>query len=215
MLCALGAALRLWQYAAGASLWADEANMALNIVERPLARLLGPLDYRQVAPPGWLVLEKLAVLVFGEGEHALRLIPLLGSLAALPLGWHVARRVLPPGLGPPLALGLLATGSPSSSTPPRRSPTRRTWPSRSCWSPWVWRCNSTAPDRGGRSVWALAGAIAPWLSYPAMLVAAGLLAALAAPALWTAIVRASGGSPRWPSHGRRAPRERCSGRGAP
>ncbi len=55
---------------------------------------------------------RLAVLVFGEGEHALRLIPLLGSLAALPLGWQVARRVLPPGLGPPLALGLLATGIP-------------------------------------------------------------------------------------------------------
>src|SRR5262245_45160716 len=28
----LGVGLRLWQYAAGASLWADEANMALNIV---------------------------------------------------------------------------------------------------------------------------------------------------------------------------------------
>ena len=48
----LGAALRLWQYSAGASLWADEANLALNIVDRPLGRLLGPLDYRQMAPPG-------------------------------------------------------------------------------------------------------------------------------------------------------------------
>ena len=77
----LGAALRLWQYATGASLWADEANMALNIVDRPLGRLLGPLDYRQMAPPGWLLLQKAAVTLLGDGEHALRLIPLLGSLA--------------------------------------------------------------------------------------------------------------------------------------
>ena len=96
-LCAASAPLlRLWQYGPGASLWADEANLALNIIERPLGRLLGPLDYRQVAPPGWLLLEKAAVTLFGEGEHALRLIPLLGGLATLPLCWHVARRILPP-----------------------------------------------------------------------------------------------------------------------
>src|SRR5512145_1703935 len=108
----LGAALRLWQYASGASLWADEANLALNIVDRPLGRLLGPLDYRQMAPPGWLLLQKAAVTVLGGGEHALRLVPLLGGLAALPLTWLVARRVLRPGLGPALALGLVATAVP-------------------------------------------------------------------------------------------------------
>src|SRR5262245_8490097 len=101
-LCGLGAALRLWQYAADASLWADEANLVLNIIERPLGRLLGPLDYRQVAPPGWLLLERTAVTVFGQGEQALRLVPLLGSLAALPLAWQVARRILPGGPAPTL-----------------------------------------------------------------------------------------------------------------
>ena len=53
--------------------------------------LLGPLDFRQVAPPGWLVLVKGTVTLFGDGERALRLIPLLGSLVALPLCWYVAR----------------------------------------------------------------------------------------------------------------------------
>ena len=54
-----------------------------------------------MAPPGWLLLQKGAVLLLGEGEHALRLVPLLGSLVTLPLCWHVARRILRPGVGPP------------------------------------------------------------------------------------------------------------------
>ncbi len=182
-LCALGAALRLWQYGAGASLWADEANLALNIVERPLARLLGPLDYRQVAPPGWLLLEKLAVLIFGEGEHALRLIPLLGSLAALPLGWHVARRALPPGLGPPLALGLLATGIPFIFYAAQAKPYSTDVAVALLLAALALAVQQHGAGRGRALRLGLAGAIAPWLSYPAMLVAAGLLAALAAPAL--------------------------------
>ena len=180
---ALGAALRLWQYAAGASLWADEANMALNIVERPLARLLGPLDYRQVAPPGWLVLQKLAVLLFGEGEHALRLIPLLGSLAALPLGWQVARRVLPPGFGPPLALGLLATGIPFIFYAAQAKPYSTDVAVALLLIVLALAVEQHGPGQGRALRLGLAGVIAPWVSYPATLVVAGVLAAMAVTAL--------------------------------
>ena len=183
VLCTLGAALRLWQYGAGASLWADEANLALNIVERPVARLLGPLDFRQVAPPGWLLLEKLAVLIFGEGEHALRLIPLLGSLAALPLGWHVARRLLPPGLGPPLALGLLATGIPFIFYAAQAKPYSTDVAVALLLVALALAVHQHGTGQGRALRLGLAGALAPWLSYPALLVAAGLLAALAAAAL--------------------------------
>src|SRR5262245_49901841 len=183
LLCALGAALRLWQYGAGASLWADEANLALNIVERPLYRLLGPLDYRQVAPPLWLLLQKAAVTLFGDGEYALRLVPLAGSLAALPLCWHVARRVLLPGLGPPLALGLVATGLPlifyGAQVKPYATDVAVTLLLLAL------TLDVCQDNRGRASLvrLGLAGAIAPWLSYPAMLVDAGLLAALALSAL--------------------------------
>jgi hypothetical protein len=175
--------LRLWQYGVGASLWADEANLALNIVERPLARLLGPLDYRQVAPPGWLLLEKLAVLIFGEGEHALRLIPLLGSLASLPLAWCVARRALPPGLGPPLALGLVATGIPFIFYAAQAKPYSTDVAVALLLAALALAVRQDGPGQGRALRLGVAGAIAPWLSYPAMLVAAGLLAALAAAAL--------------------------------
>lgn len=176
---ALGAALRLWQYAAGASLWADEANMALNIVERPLGRLLGPLDYRQVAPPGWLALQKAAVTLFGEGEHALRLIPLLGGLATLPLGWHVGRRLLSAGHGPPLMLGLVATGVPLIFFAAQVKPYATDVAVALGLLALALAVQREGPGGGRLRRLALAGALAPWLSYPALLVGAGILAALA------------------------------------
>lgn len=182
-LCALGAALRLWQYGAGTSLWADEANLALNMVERPIGRLLGPLDYRQVAPPGWLLLEGLTIRLFGEGEHALRLIPLLGSLAALPLGWHVSRRALAPGLGPPLALGLLATGIPFIFHGAQVKPYSTDVALSLLLLALAMAVRRDGTRHGRLLRLGLAGTLAPWLSYPAILVNAGLVAALVGPAL--------------------------------
>jgi hypothetical protein len=179
----LGAALRIGQYAAGASLWADEANLALNIVDRPLGRLLGPLDYRQMAPPGWLLLEKAAVLLLGEGELALRLVPLLGSLATLPLCWQVARRVLPPGVGPPLTLGLVAIGLPFIFYAAQVKPYATDVAVALGLLALAVAVRRDGAGGGRMLRLGLAGAIAPWLSYPAMLVDAGLLAALAATAI--------------------------------
>jgi hypothetical protein len=179
----LGAALRLWQYATGASLWADEANLALNIIDRPLPRLLGPLDYRQVAPPGWLLLQRAVVSVLGEGEHALRLVPLLGSLAALPLSWHVARRILPAGPGPALVLGLVATGVPLVFFAAQVKPYATDVAAALGLLALALAVERDGPGGGRLLRLGLAGAVAPWLSYPALLVDAGLLAALAGSAL--------------------------------
>jgi hypothetical protein len=85
--------------------------MALNLVGRPLGDLFGPLDHHQVAPAGWLVVEKSAVLLLGDGELALRLVPFVSSLVALPLFVMLARRVLT-GPAVPLAVGLFALGIP-------------------------------------------------------------------------------------------------------
>jgi 4-amino-4-deoxy-L-arabinose transferase-like glycosyltransferase len=94
----IGAGLRISQYAIGAALWHDELALARNIVEKPIRELLTtPLDYTQVAPPGFLLLEKAAVTSFGNNEYALRLFPLIGALISLPLFAAVARRTLLPG----------------------------------------------------------------------------------------------------------------------
>ena len=89
-----GAALRIAQYLSGRSLWLDEALISLNIIHRPFPQLFGTLYYAQGAPSGFLVLERLAVDTFGSSEAALRLVPLLAGIAALPLFFIVARQLL-------------------------------------------------------------------------------------------------------------------------
>jgi hypothetical protein len=89
-----GALLRLGQYLLRGSLWLDEAAIARNVVGRSPSALLHPLDYAQIAPKGFLLVEKLAVGVFGANDYALRLYSLLAALAALPLFYALARRTL-------------------------------------------------------------------------------------------------------------------------
>ena len=103
-----GIAVRLVQYLYNRSLWADEAVLALNIVNRSYLELLQPLDYDQGAPFGFLIVEKLAVQIFGNNEYALRLFPLLSGIISLLLFYQLAKRFLR-GYAVPIALAFLAS----------------------------------------------------------------------------------------------------------
>lgn len=83
ILLLFGATLRLRQYFSGRSLWADEAMLALNIVNRNFAQLFQPLDYDQGAPLGFLLVEKLFNAILGRHELVLRFFPLVAGLASL------------------------------------------------------------------------------------------------------------------------------------
>ena len=107
----IGAALRLWQYGANGSLWLDEAALARNILERDLVGLLHPLAYGQVAPLGFLLAQKTLVTIAGVSEYALRSLPLVTGLAALPFFAAVARRILHDRAAV-YAVGLFALGQP-------------------------------------------------------------------------------------------------------
>src|SRR5712692_1214244 len=102
-----GALLRLAQYLFNRSLWFDEALLAHNIINRSVSGLLKPLDYAVGAPLGFLMLEKLAVQMFGSSEYALRLVPLLAGILSLYLFYRVAKLCVTPK-AVPIALGLFA-----------------------------------------------------------------------------------------------------------
>src|SRR5512135_269137 len=72
-----GVLFRVIPYAERPSLSLDEARVALNIAGRSFMGLLRPLDYDQAAPPLFLWAEKIAVLLGGPNEYALRALPLL------------------------------------------------------------------------------------------------------------------------------------------
>ena len=93
LLILLGAVLRVRQYLTGRSLWADEAMLALNIVERNFAGMFQSLDYDQGAPIGFLLVEKLFNSILGKHEFALRLFPLLVGLLSVGLFYLLLRRV--------------------------------------------------------------------------------------------------------------------------
>lgn len=93
----LGAALRILRYVADRSLWLDEAYLANSVLTYSFRRLLTqPLMHWQAAPAGFLLLQKVAVSLFGGSEYALRLVPLIAGLASIPLFGGVVRRCLGP-----------------------------------------------------------------------------------------------------------------------
>src|SRR5215213_1347555 len=107
LLILLGALLRLRQYLTGRSLWADEAMLALNVVNRNFAGMFQPLDYDQGSPIGFLLVEKFFNSILGKSEFALRLFPLLVGLTSLWLFYLLLKRVTS-GAGLLTALALFA-----------------------------------------------------------------------------------------------------------
>ncbi|MCA1686187.1 MAG: hypothetical protein LC745_09460, partial [Planctomycetia bacterium] len=71
----LGILFRVAQYAADPSYWLDETSLAANIIPTHRRGIFDPLSNSQLAPPGFLALERLACAVLGGTRLALRVIP--------------------------------------------------------------------------------------------------------------------------------------------
>ncbi len=181
-LVACGAAARIGRWLANRSLWGDEGSLVINLVERSPAALAAPLAHGQTAPIGFLWLEKAVMLAFGEGELALRLLPLLASLAALPVFFRVAREVLGPR-DALVALALFAVSEPlvfyASEVKPYATDVLVgllvVWP--------ALRVIRRGASAGRLGALGAAGALGPWFSLPAPFVCGGAGLAVAA-ALW-------------------------------
>lgn len=88
----VGGLVQIYNFLGARSLRQDEAFIALNVRHLSFSELLGPLDYGQVAPVGWLLGEKLLDGLTGRYEYDLRLISLLAGLGALLAFRHLAAR---------------------------------------------------------------------------------------------------------------------------
>jgi hypothetical protein len=80
--------------AANFALSADEASVAVHLLDRDFEGLTKPLGYAQVAPVGFLWTELAVSRAIGLSEAAVRLPAWVASLAALGLFWSLAWRVL-------------------------------------------------------------------------------------------------------------------------
>jgi hypothetical protein len=92
LIIAAGVFLRLWIYFGNRSFSADEASLAYNLVTRDFSGLTQPLDYQQGAPIGFLFIEKIFLLVFGNSEYALRILPLVSGILALFVLYLIAKK---------------------------------------------------------------------------------------------------------------------------
>lgn len=104
----VGIILRLVRYLHDPSLWFDESVIAIDVISRPFSDLIHPSsDYTQAYPFAFLLAIKLATQIFGNYEHALRLLPLLSGIVGLFLFYKAAKYFIEPR-ALPIALGLFA-----------------------------------------------------------------------------------------------------------
>lgn len=104
-----GVLVRLARWSNGGSLNSDELWIAINLQRRSFVGLRGALDYDQLAPLGWLWLEKF-ILTFGRSEAVLRFPALVVGCAVMGLTAVLARRLLPAPLA--VAAVVLVAGGP-------------------------------------------------------------------------------------------------------
>jgi hypothetical protein len=79
----LGAQVRVW--ASDRGFWGDEVYIADSLSGLGWGGMFGVLRHNQVAPPGWMVAEKLLYRTLGGDEHVLRLPALIGAGVVLVL----------------------------------------------------------------------------------------------------------------------------------
>jgi len=106
---ALGVVLRVWEYQEFRPLYIDERALLANVAGRAVFDFGHVLEQDQMAPPGFLVIERLLVQMPLDVRVTARFVPLVCGIATVFLMRSAARRYLD-RRAVPLAVGLLALG---------------------------------------------------------------------------------------------------------
>ena len=107
ILVAAGVFLRVLEYSDNRQLYRDEADLQKNLVGFAFYDFHTPLVEWQLAPPGFLAVERLMILLPLPFAPAARLVPFICSIASMFLMRSVARRYLT-AAAVPIAVGLFA-----------------------------------------------------------------------------------------------------------
>jgi len=91
----VGVLLRIGAYLWNRSYWMDEGTLLGNLKGRALLDFSGPLSGDQLAPFGFLIIERVIVSLLGDSGYATRFVPLVGGIVALWLFKSLAFRWLP------------------------------------------------------------------------------------------------------------------------
>jgi len=175
---AVGFLLPAVLYFARPSLLLDEVRLALNIGARSWVGLTRPLDYDQTAPLLFLWAEKLATVLGGVNEYALRALPFAAAAALPPLVWLVGRRLVGEA-GAVMAAAITAV-SPLVLQYARQVKPYTVDAVVALVLLWLGLNWLDAPEERRNSRWlALAGAFVPWVSTPGIFALAGILVVVA------------------------------------
>lgn len=174
-LLGLGVALRLRPYLANRSLWLDESFLALNVISRDFAGLARPLDYDLVAPLGFLWAERLIVTAFGDSEYALRALPVLAAISALFVFWRLISKILA-AAGTIMAVAIFAISEPLIiyAAEAKQYSVDVVIAVILWWSFTTAKARLDDDDLGAWVLVTLLGAMAIWISHPAVFVVGGI-----------------------------------------
>lgn len=103
----VGVVLRLVAYAHGRPYWLDEQSLLANLEGVAPFELLLPMRGGQLAPPGFVAVQRLVAAGLGGSPYALRLVPLVAGIGAMIAFRPLAMRALD-GPAVPIAVGLFA-----------------------------------------------------------------------------------------------------------
>ena len=176
VLLVLGMAARTAAFLANRGYWLDESSLAWAIYATRLSNPFGPVSSNQLAPVGFLAVERVLYTLLGNSGLSLRILPWLGGLASLWLFRGLAERCLSPRAAL-LALAMFVVSDDliafaSELKPYSTDVTAALLCTRLALS---WE-----PLPGPTLRLALVGAAAAWFSFPATFVLIGLGLVLAA-----------------------------------
>ena len=85
VLIGLGIGLRVWEYLGNRSYWLDEGSLLGNLAGKAIFDFSGTFSGDQLAPFGFMVIERFVHRIFDYETYSMRLFPLLCGIAALVL----------------------------------------------------------------------------------------------------------------------------------